>query len=112
EERAEKLLADDPALKKLWPRISYPVTVETTPAGASVYRRAYGDATAKWVQVGQTPLKNVRAPQGPYEWKIEKAGYEQVVRTTMGMFGIWAPTSPGGPQQNGSVTLVESNKVP
>jgi len=111
-ERAEKLLGDEPALKKLWPRISYPITVETTPAAASVYRRMYGDATAGWVLVGQTPLRNVRAPQGPYEWKIEKAGYEQVVRTTMGMFGIWMPSSPGGPEQKNSVTLVESNKAP
>jgi eukaryotic-like serine/threonine-protein kinase len=111
-ERAERLLGDDPALKKLWPRISYPITVETTPAGASVYRRAYGDARAQWVLVGQTPLKDVRAPQGPYEWKIEKAGYEPAVRTTMGMFGIWMASSPGGPRQKANVALVESGTVP
>ena len=111
-ERAEKFLGDDPSLKKLWPKISYPITLETTPEKANVYRRPYGDAKAEWVLVGQTPLKDVRAPQGPYEWKIEKAGYEPVVRTTIGMFGTWIPTSPGGPHQEGRVTLVESGKVP
>jgi len=110
-ERAEKLLGDDPSLMKLWPRISYPITVETTPAGAKVYRRPYGDAKAEWVLVGQTPLKDVRAPQGPYEWKIEKSGYAPMLRTTMGMFGIWMPSSPGGPHQTGSVTLMESGKA-
>jgi len=51
--RAEKSIGDDPALKKLWPEISYPITVETTPAGASVYRRWYGDAKSAWEFVGQ-----------------------------------------------------------
>jgi eukaryotic-like serine/threonine-protein kinase len=111
-ERAEKSLGDDPGLKNLWPRISYPITLETTPAGARVYRRAYGDAKAEWVLVGQTPLKDVRAPQGQYEWKVERAGYAPVVRTTMGMFGIWVPSSPGGPHQKESLTLVESGKAP
>jgi serine/threonine protein kinase/formylglycine-generating enzyme required for sulfatase activity len=111
-ERAEKLLGDDPSLKRLWPRISYLITLETTPEVAKVYRRPYGDAKAEWALVGQTPLKNIRAPQGPYEWKIEKAGYEPVVRTTIGMFGTWIPTLPGDTHQEGKVTLVESGKAP
>lgn len=111
-EKSENWLRDDPALKKLWPRISYPITVETTPSGASVYRRAYGKTKDAWELVGQTPLKNVRAPQGAFEWKIEKAGYGTVVRTTLGLFGLWLPTSPGGPEQTAQVLLEENSKVP
>jgi hypothetical protein len=47
-EKSEKWLWGDPELKKLWPRLSYPITVETTPAGASVYRRAYGKTNDAW----------------------------------------------------------------
>jgi len=111
-ERSEKWLGDDPELKKLWPRISYPITVETTPAGATVYRRAYGITKEAWELVGRTPLKGVRAPQGAFEWKIEKAGYGMVVRTTLGLFGFWMSTSPGGPEQTAQIVLEESSKVP
>jgi eukaryotic-like serine/threonine-protein kinase len=110
-ERAEKVLGDDPQLKKLWRSISYQITLQTTPEGATVYRRAYGDAKVGWSLVGQTPLNSVRAPQGPYEWKIEKAGYQPMVRTTMGMFGNWF-TCLGCPEPKTSVALVKANKSP
>ena len=110
--RAEKSIGDDPALGKLWPEISYPITVETTPAGASVYRRAYGDPKSAWEFVGTTPLKAVRSPQGPFVWKIEKPGYATVMRTTLGLFGFWMSTSPGGPEQRARLALDESGKVP
>jgi eukaryotic-like serine/threonine-protein kinase len=110
--KAEKWVADDPDLKKLWPQISYPITVETTPDGASVYRKSYGDLNAAWEFVGQTPLKDVRAPQGHFVWKIEKSGYGTVVRTNLGLFGLWMPTSPGGPEQKALVVLEESGKMP
>jgi eukaryotic-like serine/threonine-protein kinase len=111
-EKSEKWLGDDPELKKLWPRISYPITVETTPAGASVYRRAYGKTGDAWELVGQTPMKDVRAPQGAFEWKIEKAGYATALRTTLGLFGFWVPTSPGSTEQTAQIILEETSKVP
>jgi dienelactone hydrolase len=110
--KAEKSIGDDPALKKLWPEISYPITVETTPAGASVYRRKYGDADGAWEFVGTTPLNNVRAPQGPFVWKIEKTGYATVTRTTLGLFGFWMSSSPGGSEQKARLALEESGKAP
>jgi eukaryotic-like serine/threonine-protein kinase len=111
-EKSEKWLGDDPELKKLWPHISYPITVETTPPGATVYRRPYGKTKDAWELVGQTPLQNLRAPQGAFEWKIEKPGYASVVRTTLGLFGFWVSTSPGGPEQTAHVVLEENSKTP
>ena len=46
--KAEKSIPGDPVLARLWPVISYQTSVETTPAGADVYRRAYSDANAPW----------------------------------------------------------------
>ena len=41
--RAEKAIPGDPALAKLWPVISYQMSVNTTPEGVDVYRREYDD---------------------------------------------------------------------
>ena len=76
-----------------------------------MYRRPYGKLDEAWQLVGQTPINKVRAPQGPYVWKIEKAGYEPVMRTTQGLFGIWVPSYPWL-EQHGKVELVESGKAP
>ena len=41
--RAEKAIPGDPALAKLWPVISYQMSINTTPEGVDVYRREYND---------------------------------------------------------------------
>jgi len=110
--RAEKSIPDDRALAKLWTQISYPVSIETTPAGADVYRRTYGDANAPWEFLGRTPLRNVRAPQGPFVWKLVKSGFGDVIRTTQGLFGYWIPSAPGGPQQNAAIALDRIGTIP
>src|SRR5450759_3018471 len=57
--KAEKSIAGDPALEKVWPGISYQTSLEATPPGATVYRRDYVDANAPWELVGTTPLKTL-----------------------------------------------------
>jgi predicted esterase len=91
--RAEKAIHGDPALAKLWPVISYAISIESTPEGADVYRREYGDANAPWEFVGKTPLRSIRQPRGMFLWKLEKPGHAPVLRTTGGLlkellFGI------------------------
>jgi dienelactone hydrolase len=110
--QAEKYIGNDLALTKLWAQISYPISLETTPSGADVYRRNYGNENAPWEFVGHTPLNDVRAPQGNFIWKLEKPGFGTVFRTTTGLFGRWVPTSPGGPQQKATVVLDEDGKIP
>jgi serine/threonine protein kinase len=110
--KAQKFIPDDPELAKVWPRISYPLSIETTPPGADVYRRTYGDTNAPWEFVGRTPIKDARGPQGYYVWKVEKPGFETVSRTTLGMFGRWVPSSPGEPNQFGFVALDKSGEIP
>jgi hypothetical protein len=108
--RAEKAIPSDPALVRLWPVISYQISVESTPEGADVYRREYSDASAPWEFVGKTPLKNVRQPRGMFLWKLEKPGYAPVLRTTGGLlkkllFGI-------GEAPESTVVLDEVSKTP
>jgi formylglycine-generating enzyme required for sulfatase activity/dienelactone hydrolase len=108
--RAEKSISGDPALAKLWPMISYQTSLETTPPGATVYRRDYVEANAPWEMVGTTPLKNVRQPRGMFVWKFEKAGFGTVLRTTLALIPRYA-VPPGSPVE-GSVTLDEVEKTP
>jgi serine/threonine protein kinase/formylglycine-generating enzyme required for sulfatase activity/dienelactone hydrolase len=110
--KEQKIIPGDPALAKLWTQFAYKISIETTPPGADVYRGTYGEANPAWEFVGRTPIKDVRAPQGYYVWKIEKPGYETVYRTTYGLYGRWLPSSPGASDQQGVVVLDETGKVP
>ncbi len=106
--RAEKSIPQDPALTKLWPAISFALSLESSPPGADVYRRDYANAAAPWELVGKTPLKDVRQPRGIFLWKIEKPGFETAVRTTYGLFPRGVPT---GEKTVAAVTLDEVGKV-
>ncbi len=108
--KAEKFIPGDPALAKLWPVISYQVSLDSAPPGADVYRRGYGDANAPWVLVGRTPVENLRQPRGMFVWKFEKPGFGTALRMTSALFG-WYPATPGHPVA-GSVTLDEVGKTP
>jgi serine/threonine protein kinase/formylglycine-generating enzyme required for sulfatase activity/dienelactone hydrolase len=110
--KVENLIPDDPSLAKVWPLISYRISIDTTPPGADVYRSVYGVASPAWQFVGRTPLKEVRAPQGYYVWKIEKAGFVTALRTTLSLFGLWVPSSPGRSNQAATIVLDEPGKSP
>jgi formylglycine-generating enzyme required for sulfatase activity/tRNA A-37 threonylcarbamoyl transferase component Bud32/predicted esterase len=108
--KAERYIPGDPALAKLWPFISYPMTLETTPADVDVYRRGYNDNSGAWEYVGKTPLKNVRQPRGQFVWKFEKPGFGTVLRMTSAIIPRY--TVPPGDSVQGEVTLDEAAKIP
>ena len=74
--KAKAILPNDPAWARLDPIFSRIVTARSTPPGADVSYRPYGDTTAPWRLVGATPLENVRVPTGGLEWRMDKEGYE------------------------------------
>ncbi|HUS20140.1 MAG TPA: bifunctional serine/threonine-protein kinase/formylglycine-generating enzyme family protein [Terriglobales bacterium] len=83
--QAEKSLPNDPTLGKLWPTVSYALSLESVPSGVDVFRRSYADGDAPWQLVGRTPFKNIRVPRGMLTWKFEKAGYVSVLHSTAGL---------------------------
>jgi serine/threonine protein kinase/dienelactone hydrolase len=107
--KAERSTPDDPGLKKLWPVISYQMSVESTPPGADIYRRGYTDANS-WEYVGKTPLKGVRQPRGLFVWKFEKPGYTTVLHTTLSLIPRYSV--PPGEAVEGKVILDEVEKNP
>lgn len=106
--KAEKSISNDPVLAKLWPVISYQLSLETTPPGVDVYRRNYVDPGASWEIVGRTPLKNSRQPRGMFVWKLEKRGFGTVLRTTPALI----PGYPAPPDEPIKITLDEVEKIP
>jgi serine/threonine protein kinase len=107
--RAEKSLPNDPTLTKLWPVISYEVSLQTTPPGSDVYRTAYGNVDGPWELVGRTPLKDVRQPRGTFLWKFEKPGFATMVQMTTPLFGAFPP--PIGEPVSATVTLDADDKI-
>ncbi len=63
---------DDPQLKQHWSEVSIPLTLTTTPPGAKLSYRRYGDAKAPWRVVGQTPFKNVDLPLAYLHVRLER----------------------------------------
>src|SRR5882672_1253235 len=108
--KAEKTIPGDSSLAKLWPVISYPMTVESNPPGAILYRRDYANPNADWELVGTTPLNNVRQPRGLFLWKFEKPGYGTVVHTTLALVPRFSV--PPGEAVQAQVALDETKSIP
>jgi hypothetical protein len=79
---AERAIPGDPALARLWSRISRTVDVTTEPEGADLFINSY--AGHENVALGRSPLRGVRDPVDLPRWRIAKAGYE----TAEGLFAL------------------------
>jgi len=77
--KAEKIIPRDPKLAVLFARCSLKIDVKTDPAGAKVYLKEYRSPKSEWIDLGLTPIEQVRLPIGVFRWKIEKEGYETVL---------------------------------
>lgn len=83
--QAEKFIAEDSGLIKLWPTISTTISIETEPAGAEVYWKDYNKPDEEWRSAGVTPLKDVKFPRSYIRMEIRKKGYQ-----TIEYAGPWA----------------------
>jgi serine/threonine protein kinase/formylglycine-generating enzyme required for sulfatase activity/dienelactone hydrolase len=80
--QAERIIPDDPALKKTWPAISWSGSLHSTPSGATVFRRNYNSPGSPWTLVGRTPIEKRRFPLVDSQWKFELPGHVPVERAT------------------------------
>ena len=51
-------------LADTWKTIGFVTSIESTPSGAQVYRRPYGELDGEWQQLGTTPVSDVNIPFG------------------------------------------------
>ena len=76
---------DDPQLKQHWSEISLPMNLTSTPPGAKVLYKPYGEAAAPWRLVGETPISNVRMPAFFMQIRLEKKGFDTAEFATHGV---------------------------
>jgi len=74
-EQAEKIVPNDPDLKKLWQDVARNVTLESVPNGAKVWRKDLTEPDSAFRFMGVTPLQNYRTVRGYHHLKFEKEGY-------------------------------------
>jgi eukaryotic-like serine/threonine-protein kinase len=74
-EQAEKIVPNDPDLKKLWQDLARNVTLESSPNGAKVWRKDLAEPDIAFRFLGVTPLRNFRTVRGYHHLKFEKEGY-------------------------------------
>ncbi len=84
----EKVLPGDPTLAEYLGQVSSEINISTTPQGAKVSYKPYGEPDLEWTPIGTTPLEMVRLPLGFYRFRLELEGYEprelvEAVRTRM-----------------------------
>ena len=72
----QRYIPDDPALAQQLREVTRPATIESTPAGAEVFYRPYGDTDGAWRPLGKTPVTGAITPRGVLRWKVQLTGYE------------------------------------
>jgi len=75
---AEKRIPNDVRLAALWPQMSQILSFETDPPGTEVFFKKYAAPESEWRRLGTTPIVKVTVPLGFFEWKVTKAGYEDL----------------------------------
>ena len=73
--QAEARVPESPELAELWPRIAWRVTIPSDPPGATVFLQAYDATDDRWLELGKTPLENIRIPYGLSRLRFELSGH-------------------------------------
>jgi len=93
----EQDLAGDPELEKVRRTVLFDGTVRTSPPGAELYIKGYGETDKDWLYLGRSPLEDLRAPFGYYRWRVEKDGYSTFEGAgTLGMSEVAFALQPTG----------------
>lgn len=74
----ERLEPEHPQLERLKGYHSLPLTFTSTPPGAEVLLRYYGDPESGWIPMGRTPLEAVAWPKGFTRVRLELGGRRAV----------------------------------
>jgi cephalosporin-C deacetylase-like acetyl esterase len=80
--QAETHLPGNPQLDRFWKDRCFRQSVRTTPSGAEVFMKSYGDRTGDWTPIGRTPLEDVPLPFELLRLRITRDGFEPLEVTT------------------------------
>ena len=72
------LAPDDLDLKSHWREVAMSVKLGTTPPGARISYRAYGEVAKPWNELAATPLLGVEIPNTYLQFRVEQQGMESL----------------------------------
>jgi serine/threonine protein kinase/formylglycine-generating enzyme required for sulfatase activity/dienelactone hydrolase len=81
--KAEGYLPGDPELRQIAETNTQRISIDSTPAGATVEIQDYTTPDAPWTRLGTTPIEDLRMPKGYFRWKISKAGVGEMVEAPL-----------------------------
>ena len=82
--RVGSITPDSPDLAEIWKSIGWRTSIQSSPSGATVFRRAYDRSGLEWQELGQTPLHDIHVPFGVSLLRIEAEGYLPLLRAIGG----------------------------
>ena len=74
-QRAEAYLGNDQTFLQLRGQVSASVSIGSTPTGAGVFMKDYGESEDAWQRVGTTPLDDLVISAGPKQLEIRADGH-------------------------------------
>ena len=81
-EAIKPFLEDNKSFQRAWEQVTMSYNISSIPDGATVSVREYVDDTSEFVELGKTPLVDVRLSRTPKVLTIEKDGYHREIMTS------------------------------
>jgi dienelactone hydrolase len=106
----ETVSPSNPELAALERRFTNMFAFNSEPSGARVFRRPYEATDDDWVELGKTPLREVRLPIGLSRIRLEYDGYEPLLRNVLG--GVSSATREKQNLQELNFTLDRKGTLP
>ncbi len=78
-QEVKRVLPADSQVAQMAQKNTRPVSITSSPAGATVEIQDYDSPGSAWYRLGATPLKDLRIPDGYFRWRLSKPGLAQYV---------------------------------
>jgi serine/threonine protein kinase/dienelactone hydrolase len=78
-QKAAQYLPGEPKIAQMIEESASPVSVSSSPSGSTVEVQDYLAPESAWYRLGETPLSNVRIPNGYLRWKVSKQGVGEYI---------------------------------
>lgn len=78
-QEVRRYLPTDPRVAQMFEKGTQPISITSSPPGATVEIQDYVSPGSSWFRLGTTPMKNIRIPNGYFRWKVLKDGIGEYI---------------------------------
>lgn len=83
--RIDAVLGDDRVMNDVWRSFAWTTSIVSEPEDADVYWQPYENTEADWQYLGKSPLHDIPIPVGASVLRLEKEGFDPLLRVIGGM---------------------------